>query len=199
MAQEWQPVGRMTTKRATLQIAIAVLVIGSGCRQEEVTHFRVAKRAEATPAPAAEPAGASGALAWTLPAGWTQSGGGGGMRYATLKPSSKGNVEVSVVVLPGPAGGELANVNRWRSQLGLPDLDESAASSSRKLVTTRAGPFAVYDFTTQGSKASRMIAALAVLEGKTWFLKMLGDARAVGAARADFNQLVKGLHVDQNN
>jgi hypothetical protein len=40
-----------------------------------------------------------------------------------------------------------------------------------------------------------MIAALAVVSGNTWFLKMAGDPRAVGAARTDFIHLVEGLHV----
>src|SRR5207302_7349661 len=43
-----------------------------------------------------------------------------GVRFATLKPAVDGQIDISVVVLPGPAGGELAIVNRWRDQVGLP-------------------------------------------------------------------------------
>lgn len=175
-------------------ILIGLLAATVGCHREEITHFRVDKSLAVPPAPIAEPAGPTGGLAWTLPQGWTQSGAGG-MRYATLRPAA-GKVEVSVVVLPGPAGGELANVNRWRGQLGLPGIDEIAAAAERKIIATRAGPFALYDFSGEGPRASRMIAALAVVDGNSWFLKMLGDAGAVGAARSGFIKLVEGLHVD---
>src|SRR5208282_2908095 len=77
-----------------------------------------------------KPTGAEG-LSWTLPKGWTQTLSGG-IRYATLKPAGGGNLDASVVVLPGQAGGELANVNRWRGQLGLSPLDAAALPSVRK-------------------------------------------------------------------
>jgi hypothetical protein len=59
----------------------------------------------------------SAGLTWTLPAGWTE-----------LPPAPPrtagfglpGGAECSLTVLPGQAGGLQANVNRWRSQLGLP-------------------------------------------------------------------------------
>jgi hypothetical protein len=143
---------------------------------------------------AASPAPAS-ALQWTLPRGWTATLVGG-MRYATLKPPVEGRIDVSVVVLPGPAGGELANVNRWRGQLGLGAIDEPALASVRQAVQTKAGPLSVYDFTSEGEKKSRMVAGLAFLEGNSWFVKMIGDAGAVAAARADFIHLLQSLHFD---
>jgi hypothetical protein len=189
-----------------LRLLLSTALVLAACQREEVTHFRIAKTAAAPAviqapqqrpseaAPGLEPARPDSGLAWTLPKGWTQSTGGG-MRYATLKPANSG-VEVSVVVLPGEAGGEVANVNRWRGQLGAAPLDEKSASAARAVVQTQAGPFALYDFQGPGAKATRMIAALAVVDGNTWFLKMLGNPRDVGAARADFIHLLEGLHVE---
>jgi hypothetical protein len=193
----------------TPRILLSAALVLAACQREQVTHYRIAKTApsaatrqtpQAPPqqpeAPASlEPARPDSGLAWTLPKGWTQSKGGG-MRYATIKPANGGNLEISVVVLPGEAGGEVANVNRWRGQLGAAPLDEKSASAARTLVQTKAGPFALYDFQGPGAKATRMIAALAVVDGNTWFLKMLGDPRAVGAARPDFIHLLEGLHVE---
>ena len=139
----------------------------------------------------------SGGLRWTLPKGWTEKEAGG-MRYATLRPPAE-RVDVSVVVFPGTAGGELANVNRWRGQLGLPPIDETALVAARETVRTRAGPFAIHDLSSEGEKKSRLIAALGVIGGNTWFLKMVGDARAVGASHADFLRLVEGLRADETN
>ena len=181
-----------------------------------MTHFQVPKAAPgATPPALAEgavaggsmqagdvpapptPSGAS-ALKWTLPKGWTQTLAGG-MRYATLKPPTAGRVEVSVVVLPGPAGGELANVNRWRSQIGLAPIDEPTLTSARKHVPSKAGQVALYDFVSEGQAKSRLIAALAVAEGNTWFVKMVGDADPVGATRPDFIRLLESLRFDTAN
>ena len=101
-----------------------------------------------------------------------------------------------MVVLPGPAGGELANVNRWRNQIGLAPLDEGAMAAARKVVKARAGPISVYDFTSEGTRRSRVVAGLAEAGGSTWFVKMSGDEQAVAAARPDFLRLLESLRRD---
>jgi hypothetical protein len=177
--------------RPSLAAAAALCFLAAaGCRREreEITHVRVAKTAAAAPKASAR------SIAWTLPEGWTQSVASG-PRTASLKPAVAGHVEVSLTVLPGAAGGDLANVNRWRGQLGLSALDEAAIASLRRTVQSKAGPFNLYDFTSEGEKKSRMIVALAALGAGTLFVKMLGDAAPVGAARKDFLSLVEGIHV----
>ncbi len=62
-----------------------------------------------------------GDVRWTLPADWKEDKGRGD-RVATL---TFGDLELSVTKLGGTAGGPLANVNRWRGQLGLPALAEA--------------------------------------------------------------------------
>ncbi len=143
----------------------------------------------------APPRPAGGGLRWTLPAGWTESAGGQ-MRYATLRAPVTGKLDASVVVLPGPAGGELANVNRWRGQIGLPPLDDAALAKARKIVKTKAGPLKVYDFTSEAEPRSRVVAGLTEAKGDTWFVKITGDAAAVGAARADFMKLLGSLRFE---
>jgi hypothetical protein len=148
------------------------------------------------PAGVANPEAPKGrGLRWTLPAGWTEAAGGA-MRFATLKPPVPGKVDASVVVLPGPAGGELANVNRWRGQIGLPALDEAGLARARKVMKTQAGTLKVYDFRSDGKPASRLVAGLTEAAGDTWFVKMTGDADAVGAAREDFMKLLGSLRFE---
>jgi hypothetical protein len=144
--------------------------------------------------PPAMPA-ANNALKWTLPQGWTSTAGSG-MRYATLTPPGGGKAEVSVVVLPGPAGGEMANVNRWRGQIGLPPLDEAGLAAARKVVKSKAGEVAVYDFSADGTPKARMITGLlASADGNTWFFKLMGEAEPVGKAKAGFMRFLETLHV----
>lgn len=186
-------------------LVVVGCALGAGCDRDEVTHFRVAKSAPAgrsvtTPAAMAgdvpePPRPEAGGLRWTLPKGWTESAGGQ-MRFATLKPPVTGKIDGSVVVLPGPAGGELANVNRWRGQIGLPPLDEAGLAAARRVIRTKAGPLRVYDFTSGASPASRLVAGLTEASGNTWFVKLSGDAGAVGAAREDFMKLLGSLRFE---
>jgi hypothetical protein len=193
--------------RRLAQLVVIVSALAPGCRRDEITHFQVSKRpaAAAVGAAPAAPAGMTGEVAapaapangikWTLPKGWKATLVGG-MRYATLQPPGAGRVDVSVVTLTGAAGGELANVNRWRGQLGLAPTDAAALASTRKEITTKAGPLSLYDFSSEGAEKTRMLAAVLVFEGNSWFVKMVGDAGAVTAARPDFVHLLQSLHFD---
>jgi hypothetical protein len=137
------------------------------------------------------PTGAE-AIQWDLPKGWTEARTGG-MRFATLKPPAAGKIDVSVIMLPGPAGGELGNVNRWRGQIGLPPVDDAGRAQIRKGVKSKAGEISLYDFASDGPGKQRMIAGLLFADGKSWFVKMVGDNDPVEATRADFVKLLGTL------
>jgi len=191
-------------------VSTLALVTGLGCYRDQVQSAQVEKSAPPA-APESLPAGhpplgtqapAMGTgevpppptpqsgqmLKWTLPKGWTTAQAGG-MRYATLKPA--GNAEVSVVMLSGPAGGELANVNRWRSQLGLPPVEEGTLAGSRQVVKAKAGTVAVFEFANSGSRM--VVGLLTTTDGNTWFLKLMGEDAPVGQAKADFVKLLGTL------
>jgi hypothetical protein len=190
------------TLGASLLLAAALV---GGCGKEEVSHYKVPKEQPAAAAPAPPPSMAGDVAApprpehglrWKLPRGWTEAPAGS-MRYATLKPPVQGKIDVSVTVLPGPAGGELANVNRWRNQIGLGPLDEASLAKARKVVKSAAGAVSLYDFAGSGEKGSRMIAGLLLAsDGNSWFLKMVGDDAPAAAARADFLAMLESLRLE---
>jgi hypothetical protein len=135
-------------------------------------------------------------LHWSLPKGWNNLPGGG-MRFATIKTPYEGKLEATVVVLPGAAGGELANVNRWRGQIALPPMDEAALAKARTTLKTKAGALNVYDFTSDGQTKTRMVAGyITTQDGNTWFLKMTGDAPLVAKAKSDFLTILGSVHLD---
>lgn len=211
------PHRRLPERRSLLLAGAALLAAVLGCRSEQVSHFRVPKEApfaQSAPRPASPPqpmgdrTGMGGqpdmpapptpkaSLKWSLPKGWSELPGGG-MRFATFKPPVPGKLEATVVVLPGPAGGELANVNRWRGQIGLPALDEAALAKARTTLKTKAGAMNVYDFTSEGQARSRMVAGyITTPDGNTWFLKLTGDADPVGKAKPDFTRILESIHLD---
>ena len=143
--------------------------------------------------PSPPPPTGSDALAWDLPKGWTEARAGG-MRLATLKPPVAGKVDTSVIMIPGAAGGELANVNRWRGQIGLSPVDDAGRMQMRKEVKSKAGVLSLYDFAGEGASKQRMLAGLLFADGKSWFVKMVGDDEPVAASRADFAKLLETLH-----
>jgi hypothetical protein len=189
--------------------ASAVLLALAGCGGDDVSRYRVPKpvgSSSGDPAPGGPMAGMAGSvppppgasttgeLQWALPKGWTETRAGG-MRYATIKPTAAGKIDVSVTVFPGTAGGEIANVNRWRNQIGLPPVDEAALGRDRKSLRSPAGSLAVFDYTSDGQVKTRLVAAILFADGNSWFVKMVGDAGPVAASRPDFIRLLESLRL----
>lgn len=199
---------RFTSSGRLLLLPLAILALG--CQRDQVAHYRVPREAPAArgtqvpegmptqmpgSAESASPA-ADGGLKWALPQGWSSTKGEG-MRYATFKTPIAGKVEGTVVVLPGPSGGELANVNRWRGQIGLGPLEENALAKTRKALKTKAGLLNVYDFTSEKGPKSRMVVGyLSTPDGNTWFIKLAGDLDPVSKAKPAFMALLESLHLD---
>ncbi len=120
---------------------------------------------------------------WTVPEGW-QTVPPGQMQIAkfAVPAVDKAQAEVAVSVFPSDTGGTLANVNRWRRQLGLADTDEAGL---KECVQPLEGvPGAELVELANGEK--RMLSAIVPREGTWWFYKMMGDAPAVNAARDAF-------------
>lgn len=184
-------------------VALIPLFLAAACGEETITRARVPK--DAAPAAAEHGPGdghdhsghdhaahAAPGLRWTLPKGWTETPGTG-MRLATWTPPGGLKAEGTVVSLPGDSGGELANANRWRGQIGLPPTDEAGLAASRTKLTTKAGPVSVYDFTSEGAAKTRLIAAVVRTGDTTWFFKLMGEAGATESARPGFLAAVKSL------
>lgn len=172
-----------------------VLLATLAACQKDPIEVRVVPKEEspmAAMAPASRPRG----VHWTPPAGWREAAGSG-MRIATLTPpQASGKAEVTVVALPGDVGGELANVNRWRGQLALPPVGEADLPAARASVKTKLGSLFVYDFTGTGAKKTRLVAGMISVRGTMWFFKLMGDEKAVAAAKPAFLKLLEGLTSD---
>lgn len=204
--------------RNRIHLSSALLLAGLmtptlGCRKDDVSKQSVAKPGVPPPAASAgnlpqghPPLGggmpgmegpSQGPLpvTWTLPKGWVSTGGTG-LRAATLKPSAESPVEVSVIALAGAAGGELANVNRWRGQIGLQPVDEKALGGMRQALKAPGGPVTVFDLTADGKVKTRMVVGTFLLpSGDSWFFKLTGDPEPVGKAKPAFLTLLESLRL----
>ncbi|MGH7192651.1 MAG: hypothetical protein ACREJM_03850, partial [Candidatus Saccharimonadales bacterium] len=85
---------------------------------------------------------------WTLPHGWSQRPGSA-MRYATLEIDAEPPLEVSVTTLGREEGADsaylLANINRWRGQMGLADLDAGQLEKQTEPIVVEGGKVTLVD------------------------------------------------------
>ncbi|MBC8003175.1 MAG: hypothetical protein H7X97_11375, partial [Opitutaceae bacterium] len=100
----------------TLTLVAGSVLLLTGCDRGEVRVYQAPKEKAPTFAASTNPANSSAPRAtWTTPAGWEELPGNP-MRVGSfvVKGAEGAKADVSVMPLPGSAGTELDNVNRWR-------------------------------------------------------------------------------------
>jgi hypothetical protein len=140
-------------------------------------------------------------LTWEMPAGWAQAERTQ-MRPVNLRFGPNGEGECYLSMLPGGAGGTAANVNRWRKQMGQPDLTEAEVSAlpKRPLMGIE-GVFVSLDgaYTnvgaTEATPDQRLMGVVAALGDVGLFVKMVGPKALVEANTAAFDQFVASLRL----
>lgn len=121
------------------------------------------------------------------------------MRVVTARPAGARDVECYVTVLRGDAGGILANVNRWREQMGQPALDLDGVQALPTVdVLGAPAPLVELggDFTGMDGETTAGAALLGVVRPRatdTLFVKMTGPAAAVRAERSRFEAFCRSL------
>jgi hypothetical protein len=138
-------------------------------------------------------------LQYTLPAGW-QEKPLTPMRLASFKAAAPNGKEtdVSVVSLPGIAGGDLANVNRWRGQVQLRPIDEDTLAKSAEHVTANGHEYLLVDLVSDGpinGQKQRILAAILDENDRSWFIKMTGEDAAVASQKSAFTDFLNGLKI----
>lgn len=203
-------------------LLVVLALVGAGCRDTQVAHYRVdksplapsasASASAASPAPAPvataptaattapgslgpAAAPADSALHWTAPAHWTAQPTTG-VRVATYSVvGDGGTAELAVTRFPGAVGGELANLNRWRGQVGLPPWTEAERDAAVRRLTVNGLAVTVSDFTGRvGDAPTRLLAAIVPQPTETWFFKFTGAPAVLEAEAAAFQALLESLN-----
>jgi len=160
-------------------------------------HSDMASSDNSMPNGVVPPDTSAGPLTWTTPTGWSQVPPSE-MRVASFKVTdAKGKqADVSIVPLSGMAGGDFANVNRWRGQVGLPDAPDDELQSAAENVEAGGQPATLYDLggkdATTG-QPSRILGAIQHRDGTSWFFKMTGDGDLVEQQKPVFLDFLKTL------
>jgi hypothetical protein len=184
-------------------IALAFLAFVSGCGRDDVKVYRVAKETPSAASPAAMPAGhpdistsATPQLKWKTPEGWNEVPPGE-MRVASFNVKKDGKqADVSVIPLPGTAGGDAANVNRWRGQLGLAPVTPEELQKASQKVEVAGQPAELHDVVGKNpgnSEPTRILGVIQHRDGMAWFFKMTGDDQLVAQQKPAFVELLKSF------
>lgn len=203
--------------------ATTLLLALSGCERDAPTSYLIPKEeqpitmpgaatnpASQMPAPTAAPAGGgmqvlpgmqeaandAGEVSYTVPEGWEELAPSG-IRKANLKISdANGSGELTVLVFPGDVGGRLANINRWRGQIGLEAAtpDELPAFTEGYPIAAHRGLYVRLEGETQS-----ILGGLLPFHGYTWFFKLIGDNETVLSREAEMKAFLDSVQLQDTH
>jgi hypothetical protein len=188
--------------------AAALLIFAvTGCGRDGVKIYHVSDTDDTSPvpplaaAPTAMPATMPASLPtpnnsslprlkYTLPGGWSEKPASQ-MRVASFGIFENGkSADVSVIPLGGMAGGDFANVNRWRGQVNLPPLADDDLHALAEKIAVGDQPADLYDLV---GGAQRIVGVILHRDDTAWFFKMTGDADLVEKQKPAFISFLKTL------
>jgi hypothetical protein len=149
-----------------------------------------------TPAPSTDNGNADSI--WSTPPGW-QSMPPAQFLLAeySIAGANDAKAEVNVAEMSGDGGGLLANVNRWRGQLGLGLVGENDLPQLAQALDVPGGTATTVDFAGTDAKTgspTRLVGAMVSQDGRTWFYKLMGDAPIVAQQKDTFTKFIQSAN-----
>ena len=179
-----------------------ILPVLTACQKDEISSYRAPKEPQSGSTASPEAAAQKG-IEWTTPKGWREVAPTDMRVGSFLVDGKKGlSADVSIVMLGGPAGGELANVNRWRGQLGLAAITEAELPKQSVKIAPGGRPMLMSNFVTPGPVIDtrykkRLLAVTYARGGGTWFFKMMGEDALVASLEPAFLAFLKDLRFNE--
>ena len=150
-----------------------------------------------TEAPAPGPNSGAGEMKpqWEVPSHWQEVPPTEMLRAKFVLPGpGDARAELTVSVFPGEVGGVLANVNRWRKQVNLPEVGLADLSTVVSALDVVGGKAMLVDMSGQDSKTSkkaRLVGVILPQGNRTWFYKLMGDEGVAEKEKAAFVKFVQ--------
>ncbi len=192
------------TPRLLRALLLSLPLLLAACRDAKVATYRIPKETEAPTTAATPPAGADAAkpamvfakagaaLEWTAPAEWKPKAKSSMRKGSyTIGEDEKG-ADMAITAFPGNVGGDLANVNRWRSQLDLPPIAESELAAALTPLEANGLKMQVVDLAGgTPQKPQRMLGAIVPFDGATWFFKLTGPDALVAKGKSSYLEFLQ--------
>lgn len=177
--------------RSVFLACAGLAAILTGCREEEeIRRYQVARPVER--------------LAFTLPDGWQKdTPARSPVREEAAFRIMDGNqaARVSVTILQGDQV-LLDNVNRWRTQVGLKDIDGEELKKTVQQVAVAGEDFPYVDLSgpgRDGKTPQRTVGAIVKRKTDTWFFKMMGAPELVGKQKPAFEQFLRSVKINDGS
>ncbi len=214
-------------RRPHFLVGFSILLGITGCQNsdEQIRTYRISKEASPSmpmtsppllaPSPATPDAGmdmnAMGAsmgmkaaassqeVTWAVPAGWREMPPSSMRIGSFLAKASNGHeADISVIPLSGEAGGDLSNINRWRSQINLAPISDAELPQISQTISAGGLSIRLVDMVSReplvDNRYPKRIMAAIYKEGtRSWFFKMIGEDKAVQDAKPAFLQFLQSL------
>ena len=164
---------------------------------KSISFHAVAASAVADAQPSRPPASTNAAAPagkpqWEVPPGWQELPATQMLLAKFQIAASGGKAEITVSRFPGDVGGVPANVNRWRSQIGLAPLPLDEAARLASPLDVLGGKAMLVDVSgDKGGQKIRLIGVIVPRDGQTWFYKLLGDDAVAEREKAAFLKFVQ--------
>jgi hypothetical protein len=144
----------------------------------------------------AEAAEAAPELSYSVPESWEEFPAQS-VRKANFRISDEsGSAEITVTVFPGDVGGQLANINRWRSQIGLDAIQADGMEAITRPITISGHSSTLVDL--QGAEQS-ILGGILSFHGSTWFFKMQGAKGTVAAQAGQMEDFLASVKIEDNH
>ena len=108
--------------------------------------------------------------------------------FAVSGPNGQ-SLDVSISALEGD-GGDLQNVNRWRGQIGLPEISEAEMKALIVPVKAKDGDMSTVNM---GGPKARILAGWTKHNGLCWFFKMTGPDALADAEKQHFAEFLQSV------
>jgi len=147
--------------------------------------------------------GAQNRITWDPPAHWRiRPGAEEAMRFATFEIGPEDNrIELTVTPLGPAAGDVLANINRWREQLGLAKIAAEQLDQVTRIIDTadKGAKIILVDLVQKTEQATRMLAAIVHRPDRVWFFKAVGPADVLDSEKAAFDTFMQSVSFVQTS
>ena len=140
----------------------------------------------------------SSGFTWEKPDSWIPSQGSS-MRIASFDvPFSTGMGDLSVMELGGEGGGLVANVNRWRGQIGLEPLEENEIRAQAQPGESDVGPYQIFQLINDSNSDTAMLTAILPMNNSTLYIKLTASIDGIMDLEKDFKTFCSSIKYDTN-
>jgi hypothetical protein len=138
-------------------------------------------------------------IQYDKPEGWKEKPDPTGIRLVVFQTGEGENgADAAITALSGPAGGLLANVNRWRTQIHFGEIDEEQLHKDLRQIEVAGTAAAYVDLTGpefSGRPPQRILGVVLPRGAQTWFFTIKGPADLVEKQKPTFETFVKSVRL----